>query len=106
MGNTSSFVSFDDLRLSAIVNSSVIAKTLPSVAAVKLGERMTMPQPLLDGYTVTIESVSDESIIALDGSVNIPDENSFITVTFKIQNDKDSNDVSYASRIVTVYGYE
>ena len=105
-GNTSSFVSFDNLRFSTLINSSVIARTLPSVAAVKLGENITMPEPLLEGYTVTIESVSDESILSLDGSVNIPDENSFITVTFKIQNDKDSNDVSYASRIVTVYGYE
>ena len=105
-GNTSSFVSFDNLRLSTLVNSSVIAKTLPSVAAVKLGESLTMPEALLEGYTVTIESVSDESILALDGTVSIPDANVFLTVKFKIQNDKDASDVAYASRIVTVYGYE
>ena len=105
-GNTSSFVSFDDLRLSTLIDSSVMAKTLPSVAAIKLGESLVMPKPLLDGYTVTIESVSDESILELDGTVKIPNENSFITVKFKVQNDKDASDVSYASRIVTVYGYE
>lgn len=105
-GNTSSFVSFDNLSLSTLVNASVIARTLPSVSAVKLGENITMPEALLEGYTVTIESVSDESILALDGTVTIPDENVFLTVMFKIQNDKDASDVAYASRIVTIYGYE
>lgn len=105
-GNTSSFVCVDSISITQTINSTIIAKTLPTVNAVALGENFVLPKPLLDGYTVTLVESSDTSIIALDGTVNIPTSNKFLTLTFKIVNDKNPNDVATASRIVTVYGFE
>lgn len=105
-GNTSSFVSIDDMKLATPVNSEKIAKTLPSISAIQLGENLKMPEALLDGYTISIDKVSNESVIKLDGTVNTPDANTFVTVTFKVVSDDDPSDIAYASRLVTVYGFE
>ena len=86
--------------------SEKIAKTLPSISAIQLGENLKMPEALLDGYTISIDKVSNESVIKLDGTVNTPDANTFVTVTFKVVSDDDPSDIAYASRLVTVYGFE
>ena len=105
-GNTSSFVSFDDLIIQEAISSKMIAKALPGVKSIKLGEHLVLPKPVIDGYTVTLHASSDTSVIASDGKIMIPESTKFVMLTFLVVNDSDPTDIAYASRYVIVYGWE
>ena len=105
-GSSSAFVSFDDMVLQESITSKMVAKLLPSVKGVHLGETLELPKPLLEGYSVSLYASSDTSVIATNGTVTIPETTKFVMLTFKVVNESEPEDVAYVSRYVTVYGWE
>ena len=105
-GNSSSFVSFDEMVLQQIITSEMVAKQLPSVKGVQLGETLEIPASLVEGYTVSLYASSDTSVITVDGTVSVPETTKFVMLTFKVVNDSNPEDIAYVSRYVTVYGWE
>ncbi|MGC4377153.1 hypothetical protein WD019_09485 [Fictibacillus sp. Mic-4] len=90
----------DDLKAQATVNAE--AAKINSVQAPTQGDtKLTMPE-VAEGFTVVIKSSSDENIIAKDGTIKAPDENTDVTLVFTVTDSKTGKSADSTPIKVTV----
>lgn len=102
---TSGYVCVDDICIADIVSINSIAQTLPSFKAVLQTEnKVTLPEAVIAGYTVELVSSSNTEVIANDGTVTTPRNDTTVALTVRITNNQDSTDTIDVVKLVSVYG--